>query len=184
MSGWTDRRVDRLCTLWKDGLSARQVAAELGGGVTRNAIIGKVHRLGLAQRTDPPAVERSRQPPAKALAPSKLPKLAMMNPAAPRVPPEKALAPLALVVAPIASLPASAAADEVAISTTVRVALLELRDLMCRWPIGDPRSGDFGFCGAKAPGARPYCGRHAQVAYEPAQDRRRAREQAKRARAA
>ena len=44
--GWTDERVELLKKLWADGLSASQIAAELGG-ITRNAVIGKVHRLGL-----------------------------------------------------------------------------------------------------------------------------------------
>ena len=47
--GWTDERVALLTKLWADGLSASQIAAELGG-ITRNAVIGKVHRLGLAGR--------------------------------------------------------------------------------------------------------------------------------------
>jgi len=47
---WTDERVELLRKLWSDGLSASQVAAELGAGITRNAVIGKIHRLGLAER--------------------------------------------------------------------------------------------------------------------------------------
>ena len=46
---WTDERVELLKKLWSDGLSASQIAAELGG-ITRNAVIGKVHRLGLSGR--------------------------------------------------------------------------------------------------------------------------------------
>src|SRR4051812_833531 len=52
-NAWTDERVERLKKLWSDGLSASQIAAELGGGVTRNAVIGKVHRLGLSGRGKP-----------------------------------------------------------------------------------------------------------------------------------
>jgi len=47
---WSDERVELLRKLWSDGLSASQVAAELGPGITRNAVIGKIHRLGLAER--------------------------------------------------------------------------------------------------------------------------------------
>ncbi len=47
---WTEERVELLRKLWGDGLSAAQVAAELGPGITRNAVIGKIHRLGLAER--------------------------------------------------------------------------------------------------------------------------------------
>src|ERR1700712_446905 len=47
---WTDERIELLRKLWLDGLSASRIAAELAGGVTRNAVIGKVHRLGLSGR--------------------------------------------------------------------------------------------------------------------------------------
>ena len=59
--GWTDERVDQLKTLWTEGLSASQIARVLGG-VTRNAVIGKVHRLGLAGRATPSRSERPRMP--------------------------------------------------------------------------------------------------------------------------
>src|SRR5581483_8070971 len=52
--GWTDERVELLKKLWSDGLSASQIAAELGG-ITRNAVIGKVHRLGLSGRAKSPS---------------------------------------------------------------------------------------------------------------------------------
>ena len=51
--GWSEDRVERLKALWADGLSASQVAKQLGG-VTRNAVIGKVHRLGLSGRVAAP----------------------------------------------------------------------------------------------------------------------------------
>ena len=47
---WTDERVEKLKRLWAEGLSASQIAGELGNGITRNAVIGKVHRLGLSGR--------------------------------------------------------------------------------------------------------------------------------------
>ena len=49
-AGWTDDRVGALKKLWLEGQSASQIAKQLGGGVTRNAVIGKVHRLGLSNR--------------------------------------------------------------------------------------------------------------------------------------
>src|SRR5262245_23827496 len=60
---WTDERVETLKKLWTEGLSASQIAAELGG-VTRNAVIGKVHRLGLAGRAKSPSstAPRPRKP--------------------------------------------------------------------------------------------------------------------------
>jgi GcrA cell cycle regulator len=57
---WTDERVELLKKLWNQGLSASQIAAELGGGVTRNAVIGKVHRLGLSGRAKAPAPAAAR----------------------------------------------------------------------------------------------------------------------------
>ena len=57
--GWTDERVEQLKTLWSDGLSASQIARVLGD-ITRNAVIGKVHRLGLAGRAGPARAERPR----------------------------------------------------------------------------------------------------------------------------
>src|SRR5262245_40202895 len=57
--GWTDERVERLKKLWSDGLSASQIAAELGG-ITRNAVIGKVHRLGLSGRAKSPSLAAPR----------------------------------------------------------------------------------------------------------------------------
>ena len=53
---WSEERVELLRKLWEDGLSASRIAAELAGGVTRNAVIGKVHRLGLSGRVKPQAV--------------------------------------------------------------------------------------------------------------------------------
>ena len=59
---WTEERVELLRKLWGDGLSAAQVAAELGPGITRNAVIGKIHRLGLAERAKTSSVPRPRAP--------------------------------------------------------------------------------------------------------------------------
>jgi len=162
MDDWTKERVVLLRKLWAEGMSASAIAAELGGGITKNAIIGKVHRSGF-ERDGVSARKQTQQ---------KLPKIAMLNPAAPRVPPEKAAASPAPT--PIASaLGELAEAAVVGIPTTRRVALLDLRDTMCRWPIGDPREAGFGFCGARATGA-VYCGYHAQIAYTTAAEAKRA----------
>src|ERR1043165_8904037 len=65
---WTDDRVELLKRLWADGLSASQIAGELGG-ITRNAVIGKVHRLGLSGRAKAPSSPRPRRPHAPAREP-------------------------------------------------------------------------------------------------------------------
>jgi GcrA cell cycle regulator len=63
--------------------------------------------------------------------------------------------------------------EEVVIPMSERVTIMELRDSMCRWPLGDPSTPEFRFCGARSGTAGPYCGYHAQLAYQPAVDRRR-----------
>lgn len=162
-TGWTDDRVELLAKLWSEGLSASQIAAILGGGVTRNAVIGKVHRLGLSGR-------------AKAGAP------VAQRPAKPRVVASTVPADVARPQPrPVEStLPARDVADmrwmsDPAIPETQLVGILDLRDSMCKWPIGDPAKPDFGFCGAKAMSGLPYCGHHCRMAYQPATERKRLR---------
>lgn len=170
---WTDERVEMLRKLWSDGLSASQVAAEIGAGITRNAVIGKIHRLGLAQRAKTPIAARPRV--AK-------PQRQQTAVAAPRAHGHAAsvVGNVALALAPRAlALPDTRPQEEVVIPMSERVTLMELKEAMCRWPIGDPMTAEFRFCGAKSPGGggSPYCGYHSQVAYQPAHDRRRARDQ-------
>ena len=152
--GWTDERVEVLKKLWLDGLSASQIAKQLGGGVTRNAVIGKVHRLGLSGRAAPsqpvrtPALRTPRPRPAVAAAPVR-----REAPAAPPPP---------LPVAPryyAAETPGSAT-------------VLTLGAHMCKWPIGDPSSDSFSFCGRRN-SEGPYCVEHANVAYQPQQKKGR-----------
>jgi GcrA cell cycle regulator len=175
---WTDERVEMLRKLWNEGLSASQVAAEIGAGITRNAVIGKIHRLGLSQRAKTPVAARPRvaKPPRAPQAPVRT----TGGGGAPAV-----VGNVALALAPrMLPTPDERPQEEVVIPLTERVTIMELRDAMCRWPIGDPTSPEFRFCGARAPGAggSPYCGFHAQIAYQPAQDRRRSRDDLKAAR--
>lgn len=176
---WTDERVELLRKLWSDGLSASQVAAELGPGITRNAVIGKIHRLGLAERAKTAAAARPRA--AKAPRQQQATTVVTAAVAAPRAGGHVhggvhgnvalAFAPQTMVVARVTP------EEEVVIPMSERVTLMELRESMCRWPMGDPTTAEFRFCGAHSPiGGGPYCGHHARVAYQPAQDRRRARE--------
>ncbi len=168
---WTDERVERLRKLWSDGLSASQVAAELGPGITRNAVIGKIHRLGLAERAKTAAAPRPRA--------VKAPRTqTTVIASAPRSAAHAVHGNVALAFAPQAVVVARAMPEEVVIPMSERVTLMELRESMCRWPMGDPTSPEFRFCGAKSPiGGGPYCSHHARVAYQPAQDRRRSRDQ-------
>jgi GcrA cell cycle regulator len=165
---WTDERVELLRKLWSDGLSASQVAAELGPGITRNAVIGKIHRLGLAERAKTASAPRPRV--------AKTPRQNQ-----PRMNGGGAHGNLALAFAPHALVaPRLAPEEEVVIPMSERVTLMDLRESMCRWPMGDPTTPEFRFCGCKSTvGAGPYCAYHARIAYQPAQDRRRSRDQVK-----
>jgi GcrA cell cycle regulator len=162
--GWTDERVELLKKLWADGLSASQIAAELGG-VTRNAVIGKVHRLGLSGRAKSSSSGAAR--PRKARAPGH-----MMRVSRPSMRGNTALAhAYDHDVEPEPEL------IENIIPLGQRRTLLELTEETCRWPIGDPGSTDFFFCGGNTLTSLPYCSYHSRVAYQPATDRRRARPQ-------
>ena len=162
---WTDERVEQLKKMWLDGLSASQIAGELANGITRNAVIGKVHRLGLSGRAKTPAPAPAR--PRKAREGEDAPQtIAPMT--------HGALA-LAADVQPVAApAPRAASNNDVVIPMSERVTIMDLRESMCRWPLGDPTSADFRYCGAKMQiGVGPYCAHHARIAYQPAQDRRR-----------
>jgi GcrA cell cycle regulator len=156
---WTDERVETLKRLWTEGLSASQIAAELGG-ITRNAVIGKVHRLGLSGRAKSPAAAapRPRKPRQQTH---------MMRVARPSVRGNTALAQaFELDIEPEPEL-----ADNI-IPMGQRRTLLELSEETCRWPIGDPGTADFFFCGGATLTALPYCAYHCRVAYQPANLRR------------
>ncbi|MBB4197152.1 GcrA cell cycle regulator [Rhodoblastus sphagnicola] len=168
---WTDERVETLKKMWLDGLSASQIANELGHGVSRNAVIGKVHRLGLSGRAKSPAATparpRKEEPVRPQAAPAPLTHGAMTH---------GALA-LAMDALPAPAPAPRVATEEVVIAISERVTIMDLREAMCRWPLGDPTNPDFRYCGAKMQiGAGPYCLAHARIAYQPAQDRRRDRE--------
>ncbi len=102
---WTDERVEQLKEMWQRGMSANEIAQELGD-VTRNAVIGKAHRLGLSGRPSP-IRKKSKG-----------------------------------------------------------VSILDLTERMCKWPIGDPKSPDFRFCGKPSLPGKPYCGEHCAIAYQ------------------
>lgn len=157
---WTEDRVEVLKKLWAEGHSASQIAKELGG-VTRNAVIGKVHRLGLSGRATPsrpvkrpPRLARPKprvQPDGSVVAPKVSPSIAAPLKAAEKT-------------AMLATLPPKPLADGEAAT------ILTLRDSMCKWPIGDPADPKFAFCGRKS-STGPYCAEHAKIAFQPAKKR-------------
>ncbi|MDB5441297.1 MAG: gcrA [Caulobacteraceae bacterium] len=150
--GWDDERVATLKKLWLEGLSASQIAKQLGG-VTRNAVIGKVHRLGLSGRAAPSQPQRQ---------------VAFK---APRPPRPISQAPVRREVTPSSpsSMPVPAAPRPVFVAEAPGTAtVLTLGVHMCKWPIGDPSSDNFTFCGRRQ-SEGPYCIDHARVAYQPQQ---------------
>jgi GcrA cell cycle regulator len=159
---WTDERVEMLKKLWADGLSASQIAAELGG-ITRNAVIGKVHRLGLSGRAKSPssAAPRPRKPRAHAH---------MLRVSRPSIRGNTALA-----HAYEFDLEREPELLDNVIPLGQRRTLLELTEETCRWPIGDPAQPDFFFCGGQTITGLPYCAYHSRVAYQPPHMRRERR---------
>jgi GcrA cell cycle regulator len=163
---WTDERVESLKKLWSDGLSASQIAAELGG-ITRNAVIGKVHRLGLSGRAKSASAAVAR--PRKARSSSH-----MLRMARPAIRGNTALAHAYEIEEEVVP-----ELIENVIPIGQRRTILELTEQTCRWPIGDPGSPDFFFCGGNPVGGLPYCAFHSRMAYQPVGDRRRERRPAR-----
>ncbi|MCF1504796.1 MULTISPECIES: GcrA family cell cycle regulator [Afifella] len=161
---WTDERVDLLKKLWQEGLSASQIAGELGG-VTRNAVIGKIHRLGLSGRGQPTStIKRARRP--RNSAPVRQQHRTVTVGATAlqaevevemEVEQETELQPVHALVMPISR----------------RLTIEKLTERTCKWPIGDPGDEDFHFCGCDSLESSPYCEYHAGVAYQTSDPRRR-----------
>lgn len=206
---WTDERVETLTRMWGEGQSASQIAKELGG-VTRNAVIGKVHRLGLSNRnTEEPAAAAAPAavaPPAPEAAPPapEAPKAAAKpraaaKPAAPKPAPRPE--PKAAEPAPVEEEPAApqiipirrpivpagqplppVPSNEISPETLANVrevekksrklSLMDLTERTCKWPIGDPATDKFWFCGLPSQAGKPYCETHVSVAFQPMSARR------------
>jgi GcrA cell cycle regulator len=178
--GWTDERVELLKKLWMEGLSASQIAGELGEGVTRNAVIGKVHRLKLSARakptnTTPRARPAPRQAPRRPSGPSSVSSAsagastmsAAANKPRPSMPRPQVMGATALAITPEfeASPYVAPATQELFIPEDKRLSLLQLNEHTCKWPIGDPLSKDFYFCGQHSLETGPYCEFHSRRAY-------------------
>lgn len=188
---WTDERVETLKRMWTEGQSASQIAKVLGG-VTRNAVIGKVHRLGLSNRgaegEEVAAVEPVPQPePVRAAAapePVAEPEPAPApRPAATAAPVPTPPAPARRAIIPAGQpLPPQPSANEISPEALAsqrevekrarRLTLMELTERTCKWPIGDPATEDFWFCGLPCTPGKPYCEAHVGVAFQPMSARR------------
>lgn len=175
---WTDERVEKLKKLWSEGLSASQIAAQLGG-VSRNAVIGKVHRLNLPGRAKSGGTQNASRPKRPAAAPPR-PSNFAARPIAARTAPR----PLGNAVAK-EEIDADSHGDRlpvpisrnssVVVPMSRRLELTQLTERTCKWPIGDPLNDDFHFCGNESPDNSPYCTYHQRLAYQPSAERRRMR---------
>lgn len=199
---WSDERVEVLKKLWGEGQSASQIAKELGG-VTRNAVIGKVHRLGLSNRTvagkpaaaaAKPAAKKPAKPAAKAPPKAAAPKAKSAAPATkvkpapePEAEPEAAkpaqvitrIRPIIPADQPLPPQPSLNEIDPKALAKVSevekqakRLSLMELTSRTCKWPVGDPATEDFWFCGLAVQAGKPYCEAHVGVAFQPMSSRR------------
>jgi len=175
---WSDERVDLLRRLWQEGLSASRIATQLGG-VSRNAVIGKIHRLGLSGRGAKGAEAPEGDLPRKAARVVEAP-AAVAEASAPATAVQDCATVVTLQTAPVQPPAPEAPApvprpEPVALAVSRRVTIMDLRESMCRWPLGDPTTPDFHYCGDRAITGLPYCPGHAQVAYQPAAERKRDR---------
>lgn len=207
---WDDERVETLKRMWQEGASASQIAKQLGG-VTRNAVIGKVHRLGLSNRVlSGGRAEEAEEPVAAAPEPQPAPRPAAAPPAAapaaPRAPEpeeepeedEPAVAaeadeedeapppppvPFRRPIIPAGQpLPPQPSPNEISPEALAKVteveksarrlSLMDLTERTCKWPVGDPATPNFWFCGLPVQQGKPYCEAHVGVAFQPMSARR------------
>ncbi|MDR1828462.1 MAG: GcrA cell cycle regulator [Methylobacteriaceae bacterium] len=157
---WTEERIELLTRLWAEGLSASRIANEIGDGVTRNAVIGKVHRMGLAGRAKKKGSSTPRPRRKSADGSRRSPKTSFREHNETTRSSDRS--------------PWSRPYDSYAAATMpecTRVTILELTDSMCRWPLGDPLTPEFRYCGGDAVDGLPYCPYHCSIAYQPAQER-------------
>lgn len=161
---WTSEIILRLRSLWDEGLSTAEIGRRLG--ISKNAVVGKAHRLGLAARPSPIHRTGERRP-APAPAP-RLPRRVMGSTLPPLASPRTPPAPPAVVadLAAVSPAPAASALRPVALAGPAR------RQASCCWPIGEPGTKSFHFCDAEAMSGKPYCAEHVQLAYVKVRDRR------------
>jgi len=174
---WNDERVETLKKLWQEGHSASQIAKQLGG-VTRNAVIGKVHRLGLSGRAAPSSPTRPlykpSRPPRVAASASGLTPSHLIAPRRPETLARPVSSPVLSGANQGALVPTVAKPNLVqTVESPGTATVLTLGSRMCKWPIGDPMSDDFTFCGRRSDDGTPYCVEHARLAYQPSQKKKR-----------
>ena len=152
--GWTNESVEELRRLWDKGLTASEIAKKLG--VTKNAIVGKVHRLCLKARPSP---IKSKDEDGEQEQKQELELEQITIKEEPVIEPEV-----------VEELPVEENVKETVCTSSdddcnCKVKLVDLDSHTCRWPIGDPRDDDFGFCGKKVRAGQTYCDEHSAMAY-------------------
>ncbi len=172
---WTSESIDQLRALWAEGHSTAEIGRRMG--ISKNAVVGKAHRLNLPPRPSPirregfggaVVTERRLPPPRRAPAPRPAMPLRRLEPTAVPAAARAAAAPPPGQPAPAPSEPATTTAAQVAVLRPFP--RMNLR--CCAWPHGDPGTADFRFCGAEALAGKPYCPEHAALAYVKVRDRR------------
>ncbi|MFL2790550.1 MAG: GcrA family cell cycle regulator [Paracoccaceae bacterium] len=209
---WTAERVELLTTLWKSGNSASQIANELGEGVSRNAVIGKIHRLGLSERSnnsrentdsnlkahfsnkeksldrsDTKKVDGASDIDRKKIINAKTGKKRGRKPAQKNIDKNQNTSNESVKgesfpkegqvsfpgISGVSELDKEALADMIELEKRAKkLTLMELTERTCKWPIGDPATDEFWFCGHQAQNGKPYCKTHVAIAFQPVSTRR------------
>jgi GcrA cell cycle regulator len=145
---WTDDRIRKLRQLWSEGHSTAEIGRRMG--ISKNAVVGKAHRLDLPAR--PSSIRTGGSPRAPRRQP--VPRLADTMP---------------LSCLHDADIPAPVARIAPTVKPARRVAIVPRRigSHSCCWPIGEPGTPAFRFCDHPAPLGSPYCDEHARLAYKP-----------------
>lgn len=173
---WTAPRISRLTALWAAGVSAKNIAADLGGfgdcdDGGRSAVLGKIHRMKLPSPDGKRVSSANHRPRAPHLAPPPAPHLRNGHDPSQRRNPSHNIVAAIAIAGTEPGLP-ERLKGEVPDGTGIK--FLQLTEATCKWPKGDPREEDFEFCGGRALEGMPYCSHHCRLAYLPTQSRNRA----------
>lgn len=140
---WTDEMINKLRQLWDKGITTNDIAKELG--LSKNSVVGKVHRLNLDSRPSP---IKKKEEEKNILEEG-----------------EKALSSDTTVKQPVHGFKTSENLSSTDQNKNTCIKLSELDSHTCRWPIGDPKDDNFCFCGKKVRAGQTYCDEHAAIAY-------------------
>ena len=195
---WSDERVAILKKMWLEGSSASEIAKELGN-ITRNAVIGKVHRLGMSNRDTNNLKSSSGTSNAKkSVRRGRPPKVNKEEKKRGR--PRKLKDPGDFSgTLDVTEKPATSSTKEMRLDEnktkmasdlseetlqnilkvemkSKKISLMELTERTCKWPIGDPATDTFWFCGHESEPGKPYCKTHISIAFQPITQRRSRKE--------